>query len=448
MAQVRLTEKSVRGLKAPDPSGRQTLFWDEAMPGFGLLVSGTNATKSYVVRGTVGGKSIRKVIARADLITLADARDRAREMMVAFAGGVDPRAAKSGSSGTTLREALNTYLALKNLKPRSKEEGRAIVERHLTAWLDLPLWSITRAMVEQRHKAIAEEVEQRHRGKAEADAMRHLRRAERTETSWPEASARHRARYEAALVRKPNQGHATANGAMTALRAIWNFQADRYDGADEPPRCPVRLKGQWHTVRPRERYLRDGELPAFYNAVMALPNQIAADYILLILFSGLRRREAASLRWKEDIDLPGRVIHISASATKASRKLDLPMSDIVHDMLVARRAVGHTDYVFPADSGSGHIEEPKFYFQQIADAAGIRISVHDLRRTFLTIAESCDLSEFALKALVNHSLGRGVTDHYIQMTAKRLREPVQRIADKIKELCGAQEPEGENVARM
>ena len=42
----------------------------------------------------------------------------------------------------------------------------------------------------------------------------------------------------------------------------------------------------------------------------------------------------------------------------------------------------------------------------------------------------------ALKALVNHSLGSDVTEGYVQMNAERLREPAQRVADKLKKLCG------------
>ena len=385
MAQVKLTEKTVRRLKAPDPSGRQALYWDVAMPGFGVLVSGTSGIKSFVVRSTVRGSNIRIKVGRVDLISLSEARRKAKEMMVTFASGIDPRAAKTNGDGVTLREALDAYLNLKNLKPRSKEGSRAIVERHLSGWLDLPLWSITRDMVEQRHKKIANEVEQRHRAKMVEEAQRHLRRAERTETSWPEAAAAHRMKYEAALAREPYPGHASADGAMVALRAIMNFMADRDD--DTERRNPVQLKGQWYQVRERTRIVKNDDLPTFYNAVMSLENEIARDYILLTLFSGLRRREASQLRWKEDIDLPGRIIHIAAAETKPGRKLDLPMSDIVHDILVARRALGG-DYVFPADSASGCISEPKFYFQQIAEATGIRVSIHDLRRTFTTIAES------------------------------------------------------------
>jgi hypothetical protein len=119
-------------------------------------------------------------------------------MLLGFSNGIDPRAARSASNaahGVTLRGALDTYLNLKQrLKPRSREELRVLVERHLTGWLDLPLWSITRDMVETRHKAIAEEVEQRHRAQAAEQAKRHLARAERTEVHWPKAAAQHRAK--------------------------------------------------------------------------------------------------------------------------------------------------------------------------------------------------------------------------------------------------------------
>ena len=52
------------------------------------------------------------------------------------------------------------------------------------------------------------------------------------------------------------------------------------------------------------------------------------------------------------------------------------------------------------------------------------------------------MSVLALKALVNHSLGKGVTEGYVQMSVERLREPAQRVADKLKSLCGVVTLEG------
>ena len=50
-------------------------------------------------------------------------------------------------------------------------------------------------------------------------------------------------------------------------------------------------------------------------------------------------KEAAGLRWG-DIDLAARLIRLPAAKMKSGRKLDLPMSDFVRDLLVARRAGG------------------------------------------------------------------------------------------------------------
>jgi integrase len=234
--------------------------------------------------------------------------------------------------------------------------------------------------------------------------------------------------------RTGHPGHAAANSAMRALRAIYNFAADRAPPSNPMPPNPVKLKKVWLPVVPRTRTVKAEELPAFYRAVAALPSAVARDYILLLLFTGLRRREAAALRWDE-VDLKEKIIRLPAARAKAGRALDLPMSDVVYKMLVARRKLGDAGWVFPSISASGHIEEPKFPLKLVADATGIHVSAHDLRRTYITAAESTDMSVLALKALVNHSLGKDVTEGYVQMNAERLREPAQRVADRLKKLC-------------
>jgi integrase len=165
------------------------------------------------------------------------------------------------------------------------------------------------------------------------------------------------------------------------------------------------------------------------------------------LFTGLRREEAARLRW-DDIDFAGKIIRLPATATKAKRKLDLPMVDFVFDILVQRRSIGKTEFVFPADSQAGYIAEPKHPLELVREATGINVSAHDLRRTFASIAESTDISPFALKGLLNHALPGDVTSGYVIMSIDRLREPAQKVADRMKELCGVPAPSGENVARI
>ena len=401
MANVKLTKRKVAGMRAPDPSGKQVLRWDEETKGFGVLVSGRTNVKSYVVQHRLSdGRSRRVTIGPCNSIELDEARERAKSVIAVIYGGGDPKRARRATPAGSLHKTLEDYLAARrSLSEKSRREYRAQIERHLEDWLDSPLREINADMVEAKHAEIKGTVERRAKGRA--------------------------------LV----NGGATANAVFRAFRALWNFAGDH-----DPTlgRNPVpRLRGQWYPVARRVRLVRSDQLPVFYGAVNALPNPIHRDYLLLLLFTGLRRGEAAALFWDE-IDFALRTIRVPATRTKAGRKLDLPMSDTVHDLLAARRQVGRdaSGFVFPANSGSGHIEEPKFPLRLVAKETGIAVSAHDLRRTFITVAEGTDISPLALKVLVNHAIGGDVTSGYVMMTAERLREPAQRIADRMTELCG------------
>jgi integrase len=402
---LKLTEKTIAKLKAPDPSERQVPHWDTELRGFAVLCSGVSNAKTYVAqRDLPTGRTRRVTVGAVNEISLDVARVRAADMLDDLRRGIDPKKRKTVNA--TLRVTLDAYLAArKTLRPASVKAYRIGVERYLSAWLDLPLRDITSEMVEDRHRAIVDEV-----GKGE--------------------------RYK---------GTTTANCAMRALRVVWNFAADRTP--DLPPNPVRRLRRQWYAEPRRTRMVKAEELPKFYEAVQALPNPVARDYLLLVLFTGLRLGESRSLRW-DDVDLKERVIRLPATSTKAKRKLDLPMSDVVRDLLVARRAIGNAGFVFPGPGKVGHLVDAQHPLALVAAASGIRVSAHDLRRTFITVAESTDISPLALKALVNHSMGSDVTAGYVQMTVERLREPVQRVCEKLKELCGVLLPVGENVAKL
>jgi integrase len=93
--------------------------------------------------------------------------------------------------------------------------------------------------------------------------------------------------------------------------------------------------------------------------VDALGSRASRDYLLLLLFTGLRRNEAAAPRW-EEVDFASRVIRLPAVRTKAGRKLDLPMTTFVRDLLVARRSAGvEGPFVFAGRGRSGHVHHTR-----------------------------------------------------------------------------------------
>lgn len=387
----KITEKSLAKMIAPDPSGRQTLHWDSDLKGFAVLCSGVSTTRTFVVqKDRPNGKSRRLTVAKVNELPLLEARDRAADLLDQLRRGIDP---KLKVENPTLKWALENYLAArKTLRPASIRAYRQI-EKKLADWLDKPVRDITAAMVEARHRALAAET-----------------------------------------------GEFTANAIMRAFRIMWNFASNRAaENGDDYGRNPVRrlsTEDQWYDEPERKRIVKTEDLPKFYQAVTQLENQIARDYFLLLLFTGMRRTEAATLRW-EYIDLTGRVIHLPDTTTKTDCDLNLPMSDFVRDLLVARQAQGRDKFVFPGRGKSGHFSDTGRPLADIAKACGVKISAHDLRRTFITCAENtANIPAIAPRAMVNHTLGKDVHGKYIQMSIEDLREPVRLVADRLKTLCG------------
>ena len=96
-----------------------------------------------------------------------------------------------------------------------------------------------------------------------------------------------------------------------------------------------------------------------------------------------------------------------------------------------RYAARESPYVFPSDSERGYLIEPKTAVKRVSELSGVHFTLHDLRRTFITIAESLDISGYALKCLLNHKDPNDVTAGHIVSNVDRLREPMQQITDFI-----------------
>jgi integrase len=421
---TKLTDAKIEALR-PDPSGKQLLIWDSETRGLGVLVS--RVTKSFVVQHKLNDGRTRRVTIGPVALGVRAARVEAAQLIAGMRQGVDPTAERRRAAAKvelTLRDALNAYVGTKdepagNIKPATRDAYRSTIEKRFADWLDRPLREIDGDMVSRRYNEIARDAT--HRGRVVGGGE--------------------------------NTGAASANFAMKVLSAVYRraeIKARRK--ADPLPLCPVAVLSEdeaWREVPERENYVTGDQLPGFWRGIEALDNRTVADCLKMILFTGMRKGEACGLRWDE-VDMATRTIKLRSIRTKAGRKLDLPMSDVTHGILVARRALvpAGVAWVFPASRGGGHLEEPRYELRKIAVATGINATVHDLRRTFVTHAEESEISLLALKAMINHALGGSVTEKYVRMTTERLRKPVQRVADRLKELCGIDATMPEGVERL
>ena len=396
MPAIRLTKTIVDGID--HPSDRQALYYDTQLRGFGLRVG--RASKTYFAEKRVNGKTRRVTIGRHGVFTCEQGRREALRLLGRMASGHDPNADKlaARAQSVTLDEAFEAFLEVRHHTEKTAYTYRRLLDVVFADWRDKPLATVTKDMVVKRH----------------ADVTK-------------------------------RRGPAYANLAMRLFRSVWNFAAARYedaDGASLIPDNPVnrlsRLRA-WNRVRPRETVIKPHQLPAWYRAVSNLRSgrkrdkaEVVRDYLLLLLFTGLRREEAARLRW-QNVDLEARTMVIPV--TKNHAPLTLPMSSFLHDLLAERRASTNGVFVFPGNGAVGHLVEPRKQVAKIRAESGVQFTLHDLRRTFITVAESLDVSAYALKRLVNHKTGGDVTAGYIVHDVERLRGPMGKISEQLLTLC-------------
>jgi Arm DNA-binding domain len=76
---VKLTQKTVDAIKP----GERRIFWDDALPGFGVRV--TEGSVSYIVDFRIGSRRRRVTLDPVRQVPIATARERAREVLVGVA---------------------------------------------------------------------------------------------------------------------------------------------------------------------------------------------------------------------------------------------------------------------------------------------------------------------------------------------------------------------------
>jgi integrase len=384
--------------KVRRPMAGQVIYRDNELVGFGLRV--TCGSMSYIVESRVNGVNKRITIGPHGRFNPDTAREEARGFLAAMTLGLNPKEeeAKKRHAQPTLSEVLEEYLACRRLRPNSIRSFTGLVHRCLGDWLELPLASITKDMVELRHRQL-------------------------TRTT-----------------RMGTPGKAQANAAMERLGILINFAKSKYEveGQSVIQKNPVNRLSElraWHHLPRRQNVIPEHKLSAWYQAVKSLRNTKVRDYLLLLLFTGLRRTEAASLRWT-DIDFAGRVLTIRPDVAKNHHEHRLPLTDFLHALLVQRKSKnGDSEFVFPGRGGK-HMVDSDHVIRGVSDKCEYPFTLHDLRRTFLTTAEMLEVPHYALKKLVNHVSTRDVTSGYIVVNVARLRIYMSRISEHFLAVLG------------
>lgn len=384
---MRLTKSSIDRIEPPplkDGKPVQAFYRDETLPGFGLRVS-SGGTKSFIVEKRIKRKVKRFTIGKYGAITPEQARIKAAEMIGDIILGVDLDEQKQNEEAlaVTLNQAFESYLLTrKSLKPSTRKNYTDCIDRYLPDWIGKRLIDITKDMVEKRHREIGTKTESK------------------------------------------------ANNTMRVLRAIFNHAMEKYENSKGHPIIVVnpvdRLSKTraWYKDKRRKDHLKPHQLKAWYDATNQLQNTFSRDCLQLILFTGLRKNEALTLKWS-DIDFDDKTLTVRD--TKNSEPHTLPLTDFLLSLLKERNVGNNSEWVFPGPKPEFHLKEPRTAIDRVIDNCGIEFTLHDLRRTFITIAESLEISAYSLKRLANHKTN-DITGSYIISGVERLRKPMEEIS--------------------
>lgn len=409
--QVKLTKREVEQIPFAPPGAGASFYRDSEQKGFGLRVTANR--KTYIAEYKVNGKGTRVTIGAHGLLTADEARAKAKVLLAQMSSGENPNLERKEARARAEKKLADAELTLAKLIEDYKRNGanrmkaqtladyEKIMKRCFGHILDKPLKVITEDFIETEYRRLG---------------------------AHP----------------------AQANLAMRVLRALLTYAIEAYRDSDGKPLFvvnPVRRLSRlraWHVVERRENWLRDEQIRSWYEAVCRVKNDTMRDYLIVCLLTGLRRNEAASLEWKH-IDLRAKTLKVTD--TKNNRDHVLPMSDLLHSIFKRRwDSSKRTEFVFPGEGDRGHMVEPRKAIAFVAKETGTAFMIHDLRRTFVTIAERLDIGNYSLKRLVNHKEKSDVTAGYIGADVDRLREPMQKITDYIKKVAEIESVEEIGIA--
>lgn len=385
MPELKFTKAVVERLQLP-PGVKQVYYYDTVLPGFAVCVG--KRAKTYLIHHDLWGRSTKITIGRTEHWEFETAKKEARRMLALMAQGTDPRKKRDEGETATLKDAFVKYAQSKELKLNTLKDIRQVRERYLEGWMGRRLFDLTQQEILEEHRRLGMKF-----------------------------------------------GKTTANKALRYLRAVCSWSMVYY-GLPSNPVQALTLSRSWFRSNRRRTLLRPHELPSWWEALQA-EDSTARDLMVWLLYTGMRISEGVAMEWR-NICLEGR--YFVVPDTKNGTPLELPLSDELYLMLQKRKiSSGENKYVFPgrSDCDKGHITEPKKVINRVESRCGLRATPHDLRRTFITIAESLDIPSYCLKTLLNHSLGGDVTGGYIVISLERLRGPVQRIASHITSLIHA-----------
>lgn len=406
-----LTDKKLRSLK---PRPARVEYWDESLPAFGVRITPTGE-KSFCIMYRIGGKLRRLTLGVYPKLSLADAREMAKDAFELVRKGKDP------------------------VQEKKAMEAMAVTQR-----LEAKTFS-------QLARQYLEEYAKLHKRSWEEDE-RIIEKLLKPEFGTLNVKAISRTHVRSFLRDMAAKTRVQANRAHACLRKIFNW-AIKEEVVDMEGNPASGMSSPGGIEKPKERNLNDDEFKAVWKEMEA-DSTAPRRALQLILLTGQRPGEVVGLPWDE-LNLKDALWTLPGSRAKNGLANLVPLSDLAVRIIERQRgalesqrekreargeAAVASRFVFPCR----HLAKAKPMTVYAIDQETQRISQrlgipgftpHDLRRTCTTKLGEMLVPGHLIDRITNHK-PTGITDR------------VYNKYDYLKEKREALESWGARVAKI
>jgi integrase len=439
----------------------QSFIWDSIEPGLGLRVTSTGS-KAYIFQSKLAGKTIRTTIGdprtwslesprdKAGRPTGKGAREEANRLQHIINEGRDPRVVRADglAAEQDARDRKETERAVEEARQARESVTVGVlwpiyVADRATEWSELHLRDHARMIQE------GGAIRARSKKKTEAGPLAEIAACRLSDLTveridkWAKAEAAKRA--------------TSARLALRLLRAFlhWCSRQKDYAGiCDASITKSKRAKQALGKSKPKKHDLLQREqLSAWFAEVLKIRNPVVAAYLQVLLLIGARREELAALQFA-DVDFTWKSIKLH---DKVEEDRLIPLTPYVERLLLNLKRLNETPptkrvqrrleaagivwapspWVFSSPkAASGRLTEPSIAHRKACEAAGIKLSLHGLRRSFATLS-LWTLAPGGVAAQIQGHAAQGVREgNYIFRSLDLLRLGHEMIENYILDQAG------------
>ncbi|MCC6709721.1 MAG: tyrosine-type recombinase/integrase [Gammaproteobacteria bacterium] len=387
-----------------------------------MLVAPSGSKTFYYVYKHQGERIYLRLAEFTPRTDLADVRARLRQLADLRDKGVDPRASRVAerelaTTAINVTEFAKRFLERYAMKRKRswRQDERILRKNVVPEWGTRAVRSIERADVRDLIEKIAT-----------TGGPRAVPNSGIEPATWIELPTPRRTNQP----RKPAPAPVAANRTLACLRVLFNYAIDQ-DIIEHNPCARVKMATK---ERPRERWLPDPELRAFWAGLQGLRRPRRKDEpptlpppcaaLAFMLVTGQRKGEVIGMTWRE-VDLDGAWWTIPETRAKNGRAHRVPLSPLALQLLDELAGLSRT-FVFPGRATKTHIRDTSVDHTLrdhrddfVLDGKPLDpFTPHDLRRTVATHLARLGTPRLVISNLLNHTEG-GVTTIYDRHSYER-----------------------------